>query len=86
MIVDAREIQTKRLRLRPFREEDYDDLYEFLSQLKDDEFEGYPGITYENGRKHLQDRLDSTAYYAVERFPIRECTCLAITVSGRDYT
>ena len=29
MIVDAREIQTKRLRLRPFREEDYDDLYEF---------------------------------------------------------
>ena len=66
MIADAREIQTKRLRLRPFREEDYDDLYEFLSQLKDDEFEGYPGITYENGRKHLQDRLDSTAYYAVE--------------------
>ena len=66
MIADAREIQTKRLRLRPFREEDYDDLYEFLSQLKDDEFEGYPGITYENGRKHLQDRLDSTEYYAVE--------------------
>ena len=66
MIADAREIQTKRLRLRPFREEDYDDLYEFLVQLKNDEFEGYPGITYENGRKHLQERLDSTAYYAVE--------------------
>ena len=66
MIADAREIQTKRLRLRPFREEDYDDLYEFLAQLKNDEFEGYPGITYENGRKHLQERLDSTAYYAVE--------------------
>ena len=65
IIADAREIQTKRLLLRPFREEDYDDLYEFLVQLKNDAFEGYPGITYENGRKHLQDRLDSTEYYAV---------------------
>ena len=36
------EIKTKRLILRPFRHSDYDDLYEFLSQLKDDEFEGYP--------------------------------------------
>ena len=37
-------IETKRLVLRPFEESDYDDLYEFLSQLRDDEFEGYPGI------------------------------------------
>ena len=43
------EIRTNRLILRPFRESDYDDLYEFLSQLRDDEFEGCPGITYENG-------------------------------------
>ena len=43
-------IKTGRLILRPFTETDYDDLYEFLSQLRDDEFEGYPGITYENGR------------------------------------
>ena len=35
------EIVTERLVLRPFRESDYDDLYEFLSQLRDDEFEGY---------------------------------------------
>ena len=42
-----REIQTRRLLLRPFRESDYDDLFEFLSQLEDDEFEGYPGITRE---------------------------------------
>ena len=35
------EIVTGRLVLRPFRESDYDDLYEFLSQLMDDEFEGY---------------------------------------------
>ena len=59
------EIKTARLLLRRFRESDYDDLYEFLSQLEDDEFEGYPGITYENGRAHLQQRLGSEAFYAV---------------------
>ena len=59
-------IETKRLILRGFRESDYDDLYEFLSQLRDDEFEGYPGITYENGREHLAYRLDSEEFYAVE--------------------
>lgn len=60
------EIRTNRLLLRPFTEADYDDLYEFLSQLRDDEFEGYPGITYENGRQQLQERLGSEEYYAVE--------------------
>ncbi|MBR3016679.1 MAG: GNAT family N-acetyltransferase [Clostridia bacterium] len=59
-------IRTERLILRPFRESDYDDLYEFLSQLKDDEFEGYPGITYENGREHLKYRIDSGEFFAVE--------------------
>ena len=54
-----REIQNRRLLLRPFRESDYDDLFEFLSQLEDDEFEGYPGITRENGREHLKYRLRS---------------------------
>ena len=48
--------KTDRLLLRPFRDSDYDDLFEFLSQLENDEFEGYPGITYENCRKHLQYR------------------------------
>ncbi len=51
-------LQTSRLLLRPFRENDYDDLYAFLSALRDDEFEGYPGITYENGRKYPAYRLD----------------------------
>ncbi len=59
-------IRTARLLLRPFTEADYDDLFEFLSQLESDEFEGYPGITYENGKKHLQDRVGSEEYYAVE--------------------
>ncbi len=44
------ELETARLILRKFTEADYDDLYEFLSQLRDNEFEGYPGIDYENGR------------------------------------
>lgn len=61
-----KEIRTARLLLRPFRESDYGDLYEFLAQLRDDEFEGYPGITYENGRTYLQQRLDSEAFYAAE--------------------
>ena len=60
-----KEIRTERLRLRAFRESDYDDLFEFLFQQKDDEFEGYPGITYENGREYLRQRLDSEAFYAV---------------------
>jgi RimJ/RimL family protein N-acetyltransferase len=60
-----REIRTKRLLLRPFHESDCDDLFEFLSQLKDDEFEGYPGITYENGREYLQQRLGSEEFYTV---------------------
>ena len=61
-----KEIRTGRLLLRPFKESDYDDLYEFLLQLKDDEFEGYPGITYENCREHMKYRLGSEEFYAVE--------------------
>lgn len=54
-------IETDRLILRSFTEADYDDLFEFLEQLSDDEFEGYPGITYENGRPVWKD----TYIYAV---------------------
>ncbi len=61
-----KEIRTERLLLRPFRESGYDDLFEFLSQLENDEFEGYPGITYENGREHLKYRLGSEEFYAIE--------------------
>ena len=60
------EIITDRLILREFRETDYYDLLEFLSQLEDDEFEGYPGITYESGREHLKYRIGSEEFYAVE--------------------
>ena len=64
--MNMREIRTQRLLLRPFRESDYDDLFEFLSQLEDDEFEGYPGITCENGRQHLAYRLGSEEFCAME--------------------
>ena len=69
--MDMHEIRTKRL-LRPFRESDYDDLFEFLSQLADDEFEGYPGITWENGREHLKYRLGSEEFCAMELTGSRE--------------
>ena len=62
----AMEIVTDRLILRQFKESDYDDLFEYLEQLRDDEFEGYPGITYENGRKHMAYRLGSEEFYAIE--------------------
>ena len=63
---NMREIRTERLLLRPFRESDYDDLFAFLSQLENDEFEGYPGISYETGREHLAYRLGSEEFYAIE--------------------
>ena len=59
-------IETERLILRPFTEADYGDMFEFLYQLRDDEYEGYPGITYENGREHLKYRLGSEEFYAIE--------------------
>ena len=65
-MADNRTIKTERLILRPFKESDYDDLFEFLSQLKDDEFEGCPGITYENGKKHLNERVGSDNFFAIE--------------------
>ena len=61
-----KDIITERLVLRAFSESDYDDLFEYLSQLEDNEFEGYPGITYENGREHLKYRVGSEEFYAIE--------------------
>lgn len=59
-------IETKRLILRNFIESDYDDLFEFLSQRENDDFEAYPGITYENGKEHLKYRTASDEFYAIE--------------------
>jgi len=59
------ELITERLILRPFQETDLDDMYEFLSQLENDEFEGYPGITRESSREHLKQRVGSEEFYAI---------------------
>lgn len=59
-------LETERLILRNFEENDYDDLFEFLSQRKDDEFESYPDITYDNGREHLAYRVGSDEFFAIE--------------------
>ena len=59
-------IETERLILRMFENSDYDDLFEYLVQLENDEFEGYPGITYENGKEHLSYRVQSDEFYAIE--------------------
>ena len=59
-------LETARLILRPFAEGDYEDLYESLSQRREDAFESYPGITYENGREHLTYRLGSGDFFAME--------------------
>ena len=64
--MEAATIRTERLLLRPFRETDHRDLYEFLAQLENDEFEGYPGITFENSLAQLRERLGSEEYLAME--------------------
>ena len=58
--------ETERLILRNFKESDYDDVYEFLSQRKEDAFEAYPDITYENGREHLKYRVDNDEFVAIQ--------------------
>ena len=58
-------ILTDRLILRRFKESDYDDLYMFLYELKDDIFECYKDITYENTKKYLSERM-TDEYYAIE--------------------
>ena len=59
-------LMTVRLLLRPFQETDRGDLYEFLSQLEKDEFEGYPGITYEKSYEHSKKRLGLEEFFAIQ--------------------
>ena len=64
--MELKELTTERLILRPFKETDRGDLFECLSQLENDGFEGYPGITRENCAEQLKHRLGSAEYYAIE--------------------
>ena len=59
-------IETERLLLRNFEESDYEELFEFLAQRKEDDFEAYPDITYENGREHLAYRVHNDEFVAIQ--------------------
>lgn len=61
------EIRKKRLLLRPFRESDWPDLYECLFQLENDEFEGYPGVTWENAGLTREAHLKSNMYFHTDK-------------------
>lgn len=63
---NMKKIETERLLLRNFEESDYDDLFEFLVQRKEDDFEAYPDITYENGREHLAYRVHNDEFVAIQ--------------------
>lgn len=59
-------LETPRLILRPYEERDYDDLYELLSQRREDQFEAYSDITYENTREQLTYRMEGDNFWAME--------------------
>lgn len=59
-------IETSRLIVRNFKLDDYEDVYEFLSQRKFDDFEAYPDITHENGVEHLRYRIDNDEFVTME--------------------
>lgn len=59
-------LETERLILRNFKNEDFDDTYEFLYQRKDDIFEGYPNLNPESGLKKLKYRVDNDEFYCIE--------------------
>lgn len=65
-VENMKKIETERLILRNFEESDYEDLFEFLAQRKEDDFEAYPDITYENGREHLAYRVHNDEFVAIQ--------------------
>lgn len=59
-------IETSRLRIRKFREDDYQDLYDYLSKEEIYEFEPGEPISLEEAKKYTRDRVTSDCFYAVE--------------------
>lgn len=56
----------KRIELRPFRESDWEDLYEYLSDPAVVKYEPYDVHTQEESRKCAKERSQSDAFYAIE--------------------
>ena len=68
-----KELATKRLILREFKEMDYDDLYEYLLQLRDDEFEGYLANIVQYSDKNLTPKDEAKImldYYNSKNFDV----------------
>lgn len=59
-------IETQRLVLRPFKETDLDDLYEYLSEITIHCFMDMKTETCEEATKILKERLGDNNYFAIE--------------------
>lgn len=60
-------LETERLILRPFRETDLQDLYEYLSDEQTVHYEPYKPMTLAETQDNLRWRMDTEAMIAVER-------------------
>lgn len=60
-------LETERLILRPFRESDLQDLYEYLSDEQTVRYEPYKPMTLVETQDNLRWRMDTEAMIAVER-------------------
>lgn len=58
-------IETDRLILRPFTMDDFDDLYEYISDAKVVEYEPYKPLTREEARENLKWRCTTDEMFAV---------------------
>lgn len=58
-------LETERLLLRPFMEQDRTDLYEYLSDARTVEYEPYKPMTEREAKKTLAERIGNPEYIAV---------------------
>ncbi|MBP3887456.1 MAG: GNAT family N-acetyltransferase [Cellulosilyticum sp.] len=59
------QIQTERLMIRYFKEEDAKDLYDYLSKEEVLKYEPYPTFSYEDAVKEAKNRASNKDFYAV---------------------
>lgn len=60
-------METRRLILRRYKEEDLEDFYAYMRDEKVLRYEPYKPITYEEAKMDLQNRIQNEAMIAVER-------------------
>lgn len=59
-------IETERLLIRNYNENDLDDLYEYLSDKETVRFEPYSAMSLEEAKKNLEWRISSDEIFAIE--------------------